>query len=271
MHIRDIEPFLKTEGELTARIAGVPISFSMRNRHERNYAAKLFVNVRYPQSDIDSEIFRFLIRDGDRVLDAGANIGFTALEMLEAGAKEIIAVEPVSELYGRLSELATPLIIPLNVALADKQGEGNIAISVSHNQGSSIKDEMITMFPEVFGDVLKRESIRIETIDTISHRYGESDVWKLDIEGAEVDALKGAAETLRSKPPRVVIAELYDTFFDDFKSEIIKTHPFAYRAFLEVHGAALALVPIDEVFDAGKYEITSPMYIFSRQELIEGV
>src|SRR5690606_23828973 len=58
--------------------------------------------------------------------------------------------------------------------------------------------------------------------------------WKLDIEGAESDAVRGAERTLKEGPPRIIIAELYDRFYDEFYSVIKQTHPYAYRAFISL-------------------------------------
>src|SRR5690606_38241335 len=109
-----------------------------------------------PQSDIDIFLFRRFVRDSDVVLDAGANIGVTALECLDAGASKVVAVEALPALYDRLSCLSSPRIVPVKKAISKALGEAEFFISTAHNKGSSLKPEMIEIFPTVFGDELQK-------------------------------------------------------------------------------------------------------------------
>lgn len=267
MHIVDVEARIRKEGVITFRVAGVDISLDLRNRHERNYAAKLLMDVRYPQSDIDNEIFRAVVHAGDRVLDAGANIGFTALELIQAGAAQVVAVEPVPALYSRLAALRHTLIKPVQCALSAQSGRTKVTVSETHNQGSSIKSEMLALFPLVFGEAPATCEVDVCTIDQLHATYGDMDIWKLDIEGAEVDALEGAQRTLRQSPPRVIIVELYDQFMAAFAERIAPTHPFGYRALLNQGDYRLAFLPTDHPVDNERFEPTSPMYVFTRSAL----
>lgn len=266
MHIDDLQPFLRQTGYVTFDFPGSSIVLDLRNRHERCYAAKLLMNVRYPQSDIDSEIFRVLVHEGDRVLDAGANIGFTALELIEAGASKVLAVEPVPELFDRLKKLGLPSIEPIQSAISAKAGRTSITVSATHNQGSSIKPEMIALFPGVFGDIPATHEVEVCTIDDLSDAHGATDIWKLDIEGAEIDALEGARATLLQSPPRAIVVELYDQFLSEFAARISPTHPFGYRAFLRRDDYRLVFMPVDHP-PGEQFENTSPMYVFTRQRL----
>lgn len=266
MHIFEIEALLKNQGEVTLPLGSSSITLDLSKKHERNYAAKLLLNIRYPQSDIDTKIFQKIISPGDRVLDAGANIGFTALEMIEVGASSVLAVEPVPEIYQRLSLIKHQSITPLNCAISSKSGRALITISESHNQGSSISPEILRMFPAVFGSSPATMEIDACTIDDICTTHGNMDVWKLDIEGAEVDALEGAHCVLKTSPPRIIVAELYDAFFPSFAERISSTHPFSYRALLSKNDYKLSLLPSHHN-SLEAFEPTSPMYIFSRSAL----
>lgn len=54
--------------------------------------------------------------------DAEGNIGVTALQMLEAAARQVIVFEPVPELARRLRALADPRLTILELALGPRQG-----------------------------------------------------------------------------------------------------------------------------------------------------
>ncbi|WP_236669283.1 hypothetical protein [Burkholderia gladioli] len=82
----EVEPLIREHGKASFEIGSIPITLELSHRHERYYAASLLLDIRYPQGDVDRALFRHFVKAGDQVLDAGANIGVTALELLEAGA-----------------------------------------------------------------------------------------------------------------------------------------------------------------------------------------
>ena len=82
--IKEIEPFFRSTGTLEIEIGGMMLPLNLAHRHERRYAAAHILSLQYPQSDIDKMLFKRFVRPGDTLLDAGANIGFTALEALAA-------------------------------------------------------------------------------------------------------------------------------------------------------------------------------------------
>jgi FkbM family methyltransferase len=267
MYFSDLSPYFLPAKVVTLYIDGRPITFDTQYPHDRQYISKLMLDIRIPQADIDSILFKSFVRKGDRVIDAGANIGFTAIECISAGASFVLAIEPVPEIFTRLSETCRDWkITPLQIAISDVAGVMDMRISQLHNQGSTIKEQMLSIFPQVFGGELQVSQVKTTTLDDIVERYGMFDIWKLDIEGAEVDALKGASEVLVKSPPRVVIAEIYDMFLQDFISVITPTHPYAFRAFLRKDDYGLELTAVDK-FEEQNYEKTSPMYVFFQEDI----
>ncbi|MFM0348016.1 FkbM family methyltransferase [Paraburkholderia sp. RL17-347-BIC-D] len=266
--LSQLDGFIRTTGTATFRIGDRSITLDLANRHERAYAATLLLHVRHPQSDIDTFLFKHFVAPGDSVLDAGANIGFTALEFMEVGAKKVIAVEPVPELFKRLSTVSDDQIIAVDRAISSNRGYAEITVSRTHNQGSSLKSEILEMFPAIFGDSPQKVVVSLTTIDDLAEQYGHFDVWKLDIEGAEIDALHGAIKTLREHPPRAIITELFGDFAGPFISCIAQTHPHAYRAFIRTSDYQLELADASTA-TSDKYYFTSPMYVFLREPIVD--
>jgi len=264
--LSDFEGLIKTSGTVSFNVSGTSIAFDLSNRHERAYAARLLLDVGHPQADIDLFLFQHFLRPSDSVLDAGANIGMTALECLEAGAAKVVAVEALPALYARLEKLDLPALIAVNKAIFSSPGKADFYISTAHNQGSSLNVEIVGIFPSVFGEMVKKIEVELTTIDDLVASFGAFDVWKLDIEGAELDAVKGAQMTLKQCPPRIIIAELYDDFYDGFHAGIVDSHPFVGRAFISIDGYDLKILPPVKGFPEG-YHVTSPMYVFSNLPL----
>lgn len=262
MLINDVEHLLRDEGEITVRRAGVRLTLDLRHPHERRYAACAVLSLAYPQLDIDSLLTRHVIRPGDAVLDLGANIGVTALEFLAAGASRVVCVEPVRALVERLEALDDDRLTIIRGATGSRSGEIELTLSTAHNQGSSYSPGVMAMFPGVFGEGPVKETVPMVTVDVLP---ANCDVWKLDVEGAEIDTLIGARKALAEYPPRAIIAEIFDPFLDEVRSMLQPTHPVQRRAAIRRDDYSLALIEPDD-FESEAYHQTSPMYLFQKDD-----
>ena len=265
-HYSEIENLLQSAGLLEIKTGVFTFTLDLSFRHERAYAAKLILNVRHPQCDIDELIIKRIIKKGDRVLDAGAHIGFTAWQMFEAGASSVVAVEPVPSIYNRLRKLRDSEFHAVNMAIDSKSGTRKLILSASHNQGATLEEAMTAIFPSVFGFCPENIDVTLTTIDELGLRFGDFDVWKLDIEGSETSALLGGIETMARHPPRIIFAELYDQFRDEFLRLATQTHQYAYRAFIDRNNYGLVLADPDTPSSEAFFS-TSPMFVFSREAL----
>ena len=261
----DLKDHIRRDKRLTVHLAGHSLELDLSFKHERAYAAKLMLNLRLPQSDLDEFLFKRFVKPGDTVLDAGANIGFTTSQMLSAGASKVIALEPVPELFERLRQLNGGAVVALNKALSSNTGKASLILSKSHNQGSTLHPNMVTLFPSVFDGTSHTISVALTTIDEIALEHGSFDVWKLDVEGAELDALQGATRTLKDAPPRAIIVELYPPFLERFLSLASATHSFVYRACIRWDTYELVLAPWNTEIGAEFYA-ASAMYVFTSEE-----
>jgi hypothetical protein len=120
---------------------------------------------------------------------------------------------------------------------------------------------MSSLFPSIFGS--RSQRVQVSTIDFALFDT-PTDIWKLDIEGAEADTIRGARRTLERAPPRIIFAELYDPFVE----EVVGLLPQ-----YQVRRAALAkadysLQLLDQVGGAlpDMFCATSPIYVFARPD-----
>lgn len=248
-------------------IAKTRIRLDLSNMHERRYVAWKEQGLHYPQGDIDRFLYEHFIQPSDKVLDAGANIGFTALEAIECGASEVLCIEALPNIAERIRSLLNPKISIIQAALSHSIGVTRIAVSISHNQGSTYLPEIIDTKREIFGEEICFVEVPTTTIDQIYSGGLSFDVWKMDIEGAEYDALLGARNTLRLSPPKIIIAELHQLIAPQFIETIREFLPYGYRALIHKSDYSLRLCdPL--ISELSEYEPHSPMYLFSRAPIL---
>jgi len=148
------------------------------------------------------------IRSGDVVLDCGAHVGVYTRQALLDGARLVIAVEPAPENLECLrrnlaAEIAARRVIVCAKGVWDREDSMTLKVK----SGNSARDSFFAIWegsrpgpkvPLTAIDNLVSE-LKLERVDFI----------KMDIEGAEVRAVKGAASTLSRYKPRLAIASYH--------------------------------------------------------------
>ncbi len=148
-----------------------------------------------------------LVRPGDTVVDVGANVGMHTCSLARrvGPTGTVVAIEPLTELADRLEA---------NVAL---NGVGNVKVmrvAASTAKGTaeifppgagSANQGQATLHARPGLDAAPR-TILTDTVDNIAAELGLTQVRliKIDVEGHEFSALRGAETTLRAQRPRIV-------------------------------------------------------------------
>ena len=148
---------------------------------------------------------RQLINSGDVVLDCGANIGIFTRTALESGAGTVVAIEPVPDSIEAFERNFTDEISEGRVLVCKKgvwDTDASLPVTLSPD---SIADSLIPSHGERGAN---QQLLALTTIDKIVAEYKLSrvDLIKMDIEGAEWRALKGASRTIKAFQPRLMVA-----------------------------------------------------------------
>jgi len=138
---------------------------------------------------------------GQTVLDVGANIGTFSRRALAAGAAHIVAIEAAPDTAEALRRnLAEPAKAGKATIIekAAWDSKGTISFEVGHGMGNTAVENA--------GE--HRIPVETETIDALVSALGlrRVDLIKMDIEGSEPNALRGAAQTIRRFRPRLLVA-----------------------------------------------------------------
>jgi FkbM family methyltransferase len=150
-----------------------------------------------------------VVRPGDTVWDIGANMGlFSFAAAVAAGPQgRVLAVEPDTELAGLLRRSAAegagraPVEV-LPVAVSD-----DLAVARFHVARRNRATSHLAGFGSAMaGGVRSTQLVPAVTLDWLAARFPAPDVLKIDVEGAELAVLSGAARVLARSP--TVICEV---------------------------------------------------------------
>ncbi len=146
------------------------------------------------------------VRPGDVVIDCGAHIGGFTRVALHAGARMVVAVEPERANLVAFRRNFEEEIRTGRVRLVEK-GVWNTAGKLTLHL-SSVGDSHSVVVPQNQG---KDESIDVITLDALMDelKLPRVDFIKMDIEGAELKALRGARRVLMRYQPRLAISSYH--------------------------------------------------------------
>lgn len=153
-------------------------------------------------------LIKKLISNGDNVLDAGAHIGFLTqiFEDLIYQSGEVIAIEPSPKNLIFLNKNLKNQTKIIPVALSNKIGKGDLYLDNYGGFTNSLKKEFtkvknVSLSKSQSAQALKisKDIVNIETIDSICNDYTfKPSFLKIDVEGSELEVLKGASRTLKT-------------------------------------------------------------------------
>ena len=170
----------------------------------------IFVTGRYEPNEFC--LLARILKSGMTFIDIGANMGlytlFAARRVGESGC--VVAIEPSARemeiLQNNVQQNALRNVRLCQVALFDQATEVELLVASVQNSGHN------TLGAFGYNTVLDhREKVRAMRLDDLvqSEKLGRVDVIKMDIEGAELAALRGGADTIQRFHP-VVLLELSD-------------------------------------------------------------
>lgn len=160
------------------------------------------------------------VKEGEIILDIGANIGYYSLLASKRIGSEgnIYAFEAAPETFRKLSDNiqrnGIENILAYNLAITNSRGTIDLHIADIRNTGMS----SIAAFADESGETV---TVPSDTIDNFAsdHSLNRVDRIKIDVEGAEMMVLRGMEQTLRKCMP-VIHIELIDSRLRDAGSSL---------------------------------------------------
>lgn len=176
------------------------------------------------------------LKDKD-IIDAGAFTGDTSIPIAKYTNKNIYAFEPFEESFEGLKENIEANnitnIIPIKKSLGNINGERTLYLSGDNVQGITSNENARSYDQE-----LKVEEITVDKF--VEDNNLDVGYITIDVEGAEMDLLEGALNTIRTKRPILTISIYHKVtdFFEiipwiadldlDYEFKVIKEQPWPF-------------------------------------------
>jgi FkbM family methyltransferase len=146
------------------------------------------------------EFYSQFIKSGDLVFDIGANVGLMS-EVFYSLARKVVAVEPQPFCLRHLKShfLFTRNVFIEPFAVDFKEGKAELNLSDSHTI-SSMSDKFISTVEPVFKNYKWTDKVEVRTItlDKLIATHGLPSFIKIDVEGYELNALKGLSQPVNT-------------------------------------------------------------------------
>lgn len=157
---------------------------------------------------VEYAAFREAVRPGITALDVGANVGAYSLLLGQwvGAAGRVFAFEPAPQIFDALSRhvhlnALDAVVTPVEAAVAASMGTARLV--VSRTAGES----RLAMASDAHAQT---REVAVTTIDAFCAREGLTPAFiKIDVEGAELEVLRGARETIARSPRLALFVEMH--------------------------------------------------------------
>lgn len=159
--------------------------------------------IREPES---TKEIKKIVKPGDVVVEAGANIGYYALmESQLVGKKgKVYAIEPIAEnvkcLKNNIKLNNYPNIEVFQIAIGEKEKMAKMHIASHSNWNSFINHRR---------GIIGTKDIKVTSLDNFLKNKRHPNLIRMDVEGYEYNIIKGMKNTLKSKRPLKLFIELH--------------------------------------------------------------
>ena len=174
---------------------------------------------RKKKSEVDKKaamisLYQRWVKPGGLVFDIGANVGNRIDTFLEIGAK-IVAVEPQQRCVQILMEKFGNKISIENIGLSQSEGILEFHIADESTISSFSKEFITKTGSSRFRRNEWKETIQVpvSTCDNLIEKYGIPDFCKIDVEGFELEVLKGLNTKISALSFEYCVPEMADNLY----------------------------------------------------------
>lgn len=185
----------------------------------------VYLYLRYPAQFVHNKkeylFYKNLLINSSLVFDVGANIGNKTYIFQKLGNK-VICIEPDNTNYDKLVDrFRKKSVIVVNGCISDKDGEeifyedtpGSAFNTLSTKWKLSLSSPDLNRWKETKFKVSNSKIKQYYKLDTLIKMYGKPDFIKIDVEGYELEVIKGLSQRIK------IIS--FECNLPEFKSETL--------------------------------------------------
>ena len=205
-----------------------------------------------------TELIKTVLKPDMHIVEVGANVGYYTLieaEIIGEGGR-VYAIEPVPENYFFLQRNVNlnkyGNVSFFNFAISDQSGHHDFITTKQSNWGSMVNhdsDDKSSWVKERLSTIqsgtLKVETITFDEFIKVNN-IEKINLVRMDIEGFEIQAIKGMKETIKKmKPPFYILMEVHNNVFKD----PIKSLGPTFKFLAENNMQPLKIIAKEKTFD----------------------
>jgi FkbM family methyltransferase len=189
------------------------------NQQQKPFQQKTYHNLELPKKDAyeaQEKILSISKTSVETIFDVGANDGHITGRYRQIFPKATIySFEPFSEPFRLLSRRSEKWgrVVPVNAAVTAKKGTRDLFLNKHH-----VTNSLLPTVPDVEKHVdiavienIDKVRVPVTTIDDFcaEHNINDIQILKMDIQGSELEALKGAKKKLSQQRVSLIYTEIW--------------------------------------------------------------
>lgn len=193
--------------------------------------------------------YKQFLSPGDIVYDVGANVGNRVASFLDLNCK-VIAIEPQQDCIDELKRKFGNQIQIVEAGLGESEDEKTMYIS-NANTISSFSEEWIKSVKESRFSQFewnKKVQIKITTLDLLIKKYGSPNFCKIDVEGYEMEVLKGLTSPIPFISLEYTVPEQLDNLLNclNYCNSLNNNYKYNYSRDEDMKFELENFIPFDE-------------------------
>ena len=160
-------------------------------------AARYHYNKTLGRLEREMSIIENIVSQRRRCLDVGANVGLYTYRFAQL-FREVESFEPIPRCARIIASSEFKNVHLHGVALSNKTGQATLNIPATGGPEATALASLSNRFPDA-------ESLAVELRTLDSFQFSEVDLIKIDVEGHELEVLKGGLGTIKRESPTVLV------------------------------------------------------------------
>lgn len=238
----------------------------------------LLLEASRPRGNWDKRVYLSFVKSGDTVLDIGANFGsHTILFSHLVGARgKVLSFEPVPASFEALRETVAVRARFSNIELLKyaignpRRGDERAFVNVPGGDFGQASLRVQAAGSWEHNPEIHRYPVTLIALDAVEEvaKLGKINFVKIDVEGGELDAIKGAQRTLKAHLP-ALYCELYDKWTASFgytPADLIRfVQSLGYTHARVLSKGKIHRLVLGETPQAGWFDASSDVIFFSER------